>query len=209
MFLFAEGKMLKIADNLSLPVEAAKIAAIKRATKRIWRKIIHGEPNECWIWTAALDTDGYGQIRVAGKLIMATHAIFVLANDRLPTLVMHKCDNPPCCNPSHLIDGTKALNNQDKMSKGRHRPSFGNRNGARLHPDSLPRGDRHYARTNPERLARGERSGMAKLTDDQVVKIRTRFANESITKTKLAQEFGIGQSQVGRILRGESRKFPC
>jgi hypothetical protein len=34
--------------------------------------------------------------------------------------VMHKCDNPPCCNPSHLELGTRKQNLQDSAARGRH-----------------------------------------------------------------------------------------
>jgi hypothetical protein len=34
-------------------------------------------------------------------------------------VVMHLCDNPPCCEPTHLKRGTKVENESDKVSKGR------------------------------------------------------------------------------------------
>lgn len=35
--------------------------------------------------------------------------------------VLHKCDNPPCCNIDHLFVGTQKDNVQDMISKGRMR----------------------------------------------------------------------------------------
>jgi DNA invertase Pin-like site-specific DNA recombinase len=42
-------------------------------------------------------------------------------------LVCHHCDNPPCCEPTHLFLGTNADNIRDRQQKGRG--ASGARNG--------------------------------------------------------------------------------
>jgi HNH endonuclease len=37
-------------------------------------------------------------------------------------VICHECDNPPCCNPKHLWEGTYSENLKDAYDKGRHLP---------------------------------------------------------------------------------------
>lgn len=48
---------------------------------------------------------------------------WILTNGPIPPGmgVLHRCDNQPCCNPSHLFIGTQADNVADMVAKGRHR----------------------------------------------------------------------------------------
>jgi hypothetical protein len=63
---------------------------------------------------------------------------------------------------------------------------------------TVPMGDNHPSRRMPERLKRGEEHASAKLTWDKVRTIRT----APITQVQAARLFGISQSNVSDIRRG-------
>lgn len=146
--------------------------------KIFWRMVDRKGPNECWPWALSVDERGYGHVTVAGWHTTAHRAAYACINGRPPrnAVVMHTCDNPPCCNPAHLRIGSQADNMMDKHLKGRH-------------------GD---ARNFGEQ-------GSAKLTDAQVAEIRQRYASENISQRRLAAEYGVGSTQIARIVNGESR----
>lgn len=89
---------------------------------RFWPKVEIRGPDDCWPWKAS-DTgeDGYGKITVDGKNTTAHRVAWMLKNGPIPegTLVRHRCDSPPCCNPSHLELGTQADNVRDGEGRGR------------------------------------------------------------------------------------------
>lgn len=75
----------------------------------------------CWNWKASLNSNGYGQIGDKGRNRIASQVAWELANGPIPKglSVLHKCDNPKCCNPSHLFLGTQRDNMLDAIAKGR------------------------------------------------------------------------------------------
>lgn len=93
-----------------------------------WAKVRKGSPDECWPWLGGQFYNGYGSVSFYDRSY-TTHSIaFFLHTGIWPSglVIMHSCDNPPCCNPSHLSDGTTAENNRDCLDKGR-----GNRRGSK------------------------------------------------------------------------------
>ena len=63
----------------------------------------------CWIWPLNKDRDGYGRTHYLGKEMFTHRLAYQLWVGPLERgkVIMHMCDNPPCCNPSHLKQGTK------------------------------------------------------------------------------------------------------
>lgn len=95
--------------------------------KRFWPKVDKsGGPDACWPFTGFCDEHRRGQIG-AGKRgqgqLKAHRVAWELTNGPIkPGLfVCHHCDNPPCCNPSHLFLGTHEDNMLDMAAKRRSR----------------------------------------------------------------------------------------
>lgn len=115
----------------------------------------------CWEWTGARRKKGYGMLRIDGKTCAAHRVSYELAFQKIPDglSVLHRCDNPPCCNPAHLFLGTYADNAQDRERKGRSNTVRGSRQGSALLDEDKVREIRH-------RRASGElRRDLAKAFD--------------------------------------------
>lgn len=98
---------------------------------RFWSKVDRRGVEECWPWTAGCfkDRGGYGAFWLNGRLWKAQRVAWLFTNGPIPEglEVLHRCDNPQCCNPAHLWLGTSLENQRDKFEKGRH--CYGERNG--------------------------------------------------------------------------------
>lgn len=161
-----------------------------RLKARFWVKVAIGGPDTCWPWLAyrgkskrGLD---YGKIGIDGRIHFAHRIAWELTNGPIPDglRVLHRCDNPPCCNPAHLFLGTQGDNVQDMWDKQRH--------GARAKP---PVGHR----------CRGEAHHSARLTATDVVEVR-RLAADGMSIRAIAEQFGITPQSTRAIVQRKNWK---
>lgn len=144
--------------------------------ERLWSKV--NKTDDCWIWTGATKQFGYGQIGVDGQTKLAHRVAWELTNGQIPEglEVCHHCDTPSCVNPAHLFLGTHEDNMLDMKSKGRGK-----------------------------RLAKGKQGSAhhkAKLTEDDIRVIRD-LITDGMTQRRIARQFGVSQSTISSIFRGE------
>ncbi len=98
---------------------------MRRVTEAdFWARVDRSDLDGCWPWTRGRLAFGHGRTASldAPGLRELTHRIaWKLVNGPIPAglCVLHRCDNPPCCNPAHLFLGTKLDNARDAGAKGR------------------------------------------------------------------------------------------
>lgn len=144
---------------------------------KFWRYVDKRGPGECWEWTRSTATNnGYGRFWIAGRHAIASRYAYEMEHGPIPEglEVCHKCDNPKCVNPAHLFLGTHSENLRDAEHKRRL-----------WH-------------------ARGSKHPLAKLTESQVRAIRKTYRAGGVTQSSLARKYGVSQTSIGRIVRGQN-----
>ena len=136
----------------------------------------------CWIWTAGKWGRGYGQFCSGGTNRSAHRVSWTIVNGSIPNdcgineiYVCHKCDVCECVNPEHLFLGTTQDNTKDREAKKR-----GNH------------------------TAKGEAHPLARLTNENVIKIRYLSAVCGVSKSQIAKYFGMSRPLISFII---SRKL--
>lgn len=92
--------------------------------ERFEEKVDKKADDECWLWTASKNKDGYGRFQHNGKRILAHRMSLELHLQREITAgldVCHSagvCHNPSCVNPYHLREDTRSNNRLDMHIDG-------------------------------------------------------------------------------------------
>ncbi len=93
-------------------------------TRQRFMARVSAEPTDrgCLLWAGVIERkDGYGVLRVDHKNMRAHRVSWMLSNGPIPpgAQIRHRCDNPPCVNPDHLLMGSPKDNTRDAMRRGR------------------------------------------------------------------------------------------
>ena len=150
-----------------------------RATPEdFWKRVSMPHPDECWVWQGATSRFGYGILRFAGKAYKAHRLAWLLTSGEIPDdrWVLHRCDNPPCCNPQHLFLGTHLENMQDMARKGRGKKE------------------------------RGEDIGISKLKESDIPAIRELHAVHKMSQEEIGRLYNVSQVAISCVIRGKTWK---
>lgn len=172
-----------------------------RLIARFWSKV--QREGDCLVWQGSKDEDGYGFFSISHEGIefsLAAHRVgYALGHGAWPSttlMVMHKCDNPSCVNPGHLVEGTRSQNLTDAWKRNRRDRPRGTRYGT-----ALWRGAR--CSTNSLR-------GRSRLTEPEVIDIRSRHAKGLLADADdyaiLAVELGVSVTTLKDVVKRRTFK---
>lgn len=163
-----------------VPPSRMSLEITGKLLQRFWSKVDKSGGDEaCWPWTAAVRREGYGAIKVNGRLLSSHILSWRIHNGGAPvpmgSLVEHiECDNPRCVNPSHLCIGTFKTNYDHMVAKGRRV------------------------------VVVGENLEWSKLTECDVLRIRELYVPRKFSARKVAEVLGLPLGPVERVIYGES-----
>lgn len=116
VLLWRSGMSADLSTFLSNP------KTYQNVLRRLLASVLRDSGSGCWVWQKYRNRRGYGCMTMRASLSFLAHRVsYTLFRDAVPSgmMVCHHCDNPPCCNPSHLFVGTRQDNMDDMKRKGR------------------------------------------------------------------------------------------
>lgn len=105
-----------------LRTSGGDFSLMKTIRERITNKVRVDNVTGCWLWVGCIGHHGYGHIKVDQKVCVVHRVMWQIQTQKTidhGVYICHSCDNPTCCNPEHVWEGTSQHNVFDMMAKGR------------------------------------------------------------------------------------------
>lgn|SRR5688572_3733080 len=131
--------------------------------------------DECWPARWRKNNHGYSMAKFRGRSPQLVHRlVWVSVHGAIPNglHVLHRCDHPWCCNPTHLFLGTHQENMKDRDLKGRLKTT-------------------HLC---------GEQNGHSVLTENDVLAIRE-IRKTGLSYQKIADQFGVTKRSIINVIQ--------
>lgn len=156
----------------------------KGGEREFWARVGVSTPDQCWPWLKACSNTGHGVVWHEGKLAHAHRIAWAFDRGKTPGkwCIRHRCDNPACCNPTHLFRGTQQQNMQEAVRRER-----------------LPDWN-----DVPKPWVQGSKNHNAKLTDGKVRWARKMVLGGQLTLTVACCYLNVSPSTLSVAVNGKT-----
>jgi hypothetical protein len=144
---------------------------MKTIKERFDSKYIIDSNTGCWNWMSSKKPSGYGTFSIGYRTFHAHRMSFELYKGPIPSMF---CVCHKCDNPSCV--------NPEHLFLGTHRQNS-------------------QDMVDKKRQARGERSGTVKLTEEQVIEIKSTYKRRHGQLTELARKYNVTTQAIWKIVR--------
>lgn len=155
--------------------------------KRFWEKVdIPKDLDECWEWTAYVDTPGYGGFKLNRRKVNSHVVAWEIFNNQPSPEgldIMHDCDNKLCVNPNHLEAGTRSKNVKDAIKRGLH---------------AIPKGP--FSAEHKLKISKSLRH----LQDGEAWLVKKILAESNLTYKEIAKIFKVEPHIISDMSRGRT-----
>lgn len=168
--------------NADISIKDPSLKLSDKQVLKFLARIDRKPMDECWPWMAGRNAtmDGvktYGVVWFNSVKHSSHRIAYRIFSGEIKEgrkiMICHSCDNPVCCNPGHLFQGTGVDNANDCKSKGR------------------------------KYIESGSRRYNAKLTEDDVKWLREQSVSRRYGwLTQMAKKFGVTKSTIGNAISG-------
>lgn len=115
-----DGQRWTAVPSLTVTMAVQALLGDEKFLQRYWAKVDIGfDPDDCWVWTGALSSEGYGNFTVGKHTVRAHRVGWIIAYGDIPAdlFLDHRvglCRGRWCVNPHHL----EPITNQENTIRG-------------------------------------------------------------------------------------------
>lgn len=145
--------------------------------QRFWSKVSLPDENDCMLWTGTILRNGYGQINIRAKLVYVHRFSLILADGMPESSNMEAAHAPVICHNRACV--------------------------APIHLRWATKADNEADKLLDGTRVYGEKHGISKLTESDVIEIRSLYSQNLYTQSKLGELYSVDQRTISRIVRYE------
>lgn len=116
---------MKDGEPIPLGDPVAEGEYLRSLYARVLGRVRLADPDACWPWPGKVNAQSYGKVwakNARSHEVLAHRVAYEAVHGPTTLCILHTCNNPPCCNPRHLQEGSRTQNarQRDQQLRQQH-----------------------------------------------------------------------------------------